>query len=71
MKTVDYFSLDVEGSEIGVLRSIPFDKIDIRIISVEVVHSDRKAITSFLTRRKYKLHKKLTNDYIFVKDTVL
>lgn len=29
--TVDYFSLDVEGSELGVLRTIPFDKVLIRV----------------------------------------
>ena len=28
---VDYFSLDVEGAEIGVLKSIPFDKVDIKV----------------------------------------
>ena len=28
--TVDYFSLDVEGVEAGVLNSIPWDKVDIR-----------------------------------------
>lgn len=27
---VDFFSLDVEGSEFNVLRTIPFDKVDIR-----------------------------------------
>ena len=28
---VDYFSLDVEGSELDVLRTIPFEKLDIRV----------------------------------------
>lgn len=28
---VDYFSLDVEGSELNVLKTIPFDKIDIKV----------------------------------------
>jgi hypothetical protein len=28
---VDYFSLDVEGSEMDVLRTIPFDEIDITV----------------------------------------
>ena len=28
--TVDFFSLDVEGSELGVLRTIPWNKVDIR-----------------------------------------
>ena len=29
--TVDYFSLDVEGAEMGILESIPWDKVDIRV----------------------------------------
>ncbi|KAG8033883.1 hypothetical protein G9C98_008364 [Cotesia typhae] len=29
--TVDYFSLDVEGNEMDVLRTIPFDKVDIKV----------------------------------------
>lgn len=28
---IDYFSLDVEGSELNVLKTIPFDKIDIKV----------------------------------------
>ena len=28
---VDYFSLDVEGAEIGILQSIPWSKIDIKV----------------------------------------
>ena len=28
---VDYFSLDVEGAEMGILKSIPWDKVDIKV----------------------------------------
>lgn len=28
---IDYFSLDVEGSELNVLKTIPFDKVDIKV----------------------------------------
>ncbi|VVC28637.1 Hypothetical protein CINCED_3A020376 [Cinara cedri] len=35
---IDYFSLDVEGSELNVLKTIPFDKIDIKTLSVEFFH---------------------------------
>ena len=34
--TVDYLSLDTEGSELGILSNIPFDDIEIKIISVDV-----------------------------------
>jgi hypothetical protein len=29
--TVNYFSLDIEGAEFPVLRSIPWDKVDIQV----------------------------------------
>lgn len=28
---IDYFSLDVEGSELAVLKTIPFDKVNIMV----------------------------------------
>ena len=33
--TVHHFSLDIEGAEFPVLRTIPWDKVDIRVLSVE------------------------------------
>ena len=29
--TVDYFSLDVEGAELPILKTIPWDKVDIKV----------------------------------------
>ena len=34
---IDYFSLDTEGSELSILQTIPFDKIQIDVLSVEWV----------------------------------
>ena len=40
---VDYFSLDVEGPELQILQTIPFDKVRIKIISVEYrVHGNHR-----------------------------
>ena len=36
---VDYFSLDIEGAEYPVLKSLEFDQVDISAISVEVNHA--------------------------------
>ena len=33
---VHYLSLDIEGGEMGVLRSLPWHKVDIWLLSVEV-----------------------------------
>lgn len=39
---VDFFSLDVEGHELAILKTIPFHKVDIKVIR----------ITSFLNKTK-------------------
>ena len=36
--TVDFLSLDTEGGELEVLEALPWDKVDIRAISVETEH---------------------------------
>ena len=41
--SVDYFSLDIEGVELDVLKTIPWDKVDIKIFSIEVVGNGREA----------------------------
>ena len=33
--TVHYFSLDVEGAEFPILKTLPWDKVDIQVLSVE------------------------------------
>ena len=36
LSKVHYLSLDIEGGEMGVLRTIPWHKVDIWLLSVEV-----------------------------------
>ncbi|XP_050423715.1 uncharacterized protein LOC126835279 isoform X2 [Adelges cooleyi] len=76
---VDYFSLDVEGSELNVLKTIPFDKIDIKTLSVEFFHVKEgdDGVRKFLEDKGYIVTGKVTrddrlaNDYIFAKPSVL
>ena len=49
---VDYFSLDVEGAEIEILHTIPWDRIYIDIISVEYRSSDGRSIDQEKTKEK-------------------
>jgi len=53
---VDFFSLDVEGSEIEVLRSIPWERVKIRVILVEVNHVDKSVVNTILTDAGYCLY---------------
>ena len=64
---MDYLSLDVEGAELAVLETIPFDRVDIRTLSVEVEHSDSKKIVQLLVRNGYKVQQRMKTDIIFVK----
>ena len=77
---IDYFSLDVEGHELPVLKTIPFDKLDITVLTVEYLHADKKGIINFMTSKGYTLAKKLSYanpkmsqwsyDYVFVKSEI-
>ncbi|QBY56434.1 FkbM family methyltransferase [Cupriavidus oxalaticus] len=53
-RTIDYWSLDTEGSELALLKSFPFDKYRLRVLTVE--HNNgpiREQIRQFLESRGY------------------
>ena len=55
---VDYFSLDVEGLEFEVLKTIPFDKIDITVSifkSTEIAYDSGLNYTKTLLEYSFKL----------------
>ena len=71
--TVDFLSLDIEGAEYQVLKTIPWDKVDIRTLSVEtqfagdVLEGSRKDIIDLLTGVGYSHFGSLARDDIFVR----
>ncbi|XP_014261527.1 protein Star-like [Cimex lectularius] len=72
---IDYFSLDVEGAELAVLKTIPFQALDIQTLSVEFIHvpGGKDAISDFMFSQGYIVHSEVThhdwlaNDFIFMK----
>ena len=64
---VDYMSLDIEGAEEAVLKTIPWDKVDIKVISLEIItaklddnaegehHNPYPTIFNLLTSHDYTL----------------
>ena len=39
---IDYFSLDVEGDEMNILRTIPFDQVDIEVrLNKSILHTEK------------------------------
>lgn len=63
---VDYLSIDVEGGEAAILRSIDFTRVDIAIIGVENNYDD-PAAWRVLTRSGYALHSKVGADEFYVR----
>ena len=35
--SIDYFSLDIEGAELAVLKTIPWEKVDIKVKNHDIV----------------------------------
>merc|ERR1719411_1888421 len=60
-RTVNYLSLDIEGAEFQVLQTIPWDKVDIEVISLETNHAgevfpgSQKEVRQYLEERGYVL----------------
>jgi FkbM family methyltransferase len=63
---VDYLSLDTEGGELEILKTIDFSAIDIDIIDVENNYGN-PAFKTFLESKGFVLIKKLEQDEIYKK----
>ena len=67
--TIDFFSLDVEGVELGVLKTIDFSKINIRTLTVEFLTDEQRVlILNFLTKNGFKLYQTVVGKYPFAHD---
>ena len=53
------FSLDIEGAEFGVLKTIPWQKVDIEVLLIELIHAgnvnygSREDVHKFLSSKNY------------------
>ena len=61
---VDLLSLDIEGAELAVLRAIPWTKVNIELVMIEVNHSDQQAIHKVMTAAGYGVYKRLKDQDI-------
>ncbi|EFX82300.1 hypothetical protein DAPPUDRAFT_302580 [Daphnia pulex] len=72
---VDYFSLDIEGDELAVLETIPWNRVDIETLSVEFIHGreGKETLKKYMEQQGYQVVKTIThwnmlaNDFIFKK----
>ena len=65
-KTIDYCSIDVEGSELEILKSIDFKKANIRVLTVENNYNNEE-FKKYMNSQGYKLKMKLGADELYVK----
>ncbi len=69
VNSIDYFSLDVEGGEMDVLKSIKFDRVHVKTLTIE--HNGfediKNTIVAHLTSNGYSLAKSDHQDAYFIK----
>ena len=67
-KKLDFLSLDVEGAELKVLSTIPWDKVDIELLLIESNHIDNNELEKIMQKAGYAYVKTLGGvDKIFKK----
>lgn len=63
---IDYLSLDTEGNEFKILKTIDFNKFNIRVMSVENNYNNIEQ-TNYITSNGYYFHGRLEADEIFAR----
>lgn len=66
-KVIDYMSLDVEGAEMDVLQSFPFDQYCVRFATIETNNDKNKEreLERFMASKGYKFEKHGGVDHVF------
>ncbi|XP_037958576.1 protein Star [Teleopsis dalmanni] len=73
--TYDLLSLGVHGHELEILQTLPFDKVQIEVISIHLhdeyfrndIRNYIQSITKFLMGKSYKLQKQFGKNYFYQK----
>jgi len=77
IKEIDFMNIDIEGNELEVLKTINFNKTNIKVICIEIVNYqfyskkikiNKNKIFNILKKNKYNLKFKTFVNYIFVKN---
>ena len=54
IKHIHFFSLDVEGAELDILKTIPFDKVKVDLFVIEYAVGNGQGIDSTVTAKRYR-----------------
>lgn len=66
VKTIDFISIDTEGNEFKILKTIDFDKYDIKVLSVENNYDNTEMI-EYMKSKGYKAFKNQFDD-LYIKN---
>lgn len=69
IKNIDFLSIDTEGSELAILKTIDFKKYNIDVITIEDNYQ-AKELMEFFINRNYSFVKQIECDKIFKKNTI-
>jgi len=70
IKNIDFLSLDTEGSELNILKSINWSDTKIKVICVEDNYGDIE-LHRFLQKLNYTFFKRLDGDYIYYRNDLI
>jgi FkbM family methyltransferase len=70
IKKVDFFTIDTEGNELKILKTIDFDGFDFDILLVENNYQTEE-MNEFMTSKGFKRIKKIGHDEVYRKKTKL
>lgn len=77
IRRINYMSVDTEGSELSILQTFPFDKVQVDVLGVEVLKGNdsrtrkMEELVAFMESKNYTMHRDFafasdTSDYFFV-----
>lgn len=72
MKTIDLLSINVKGKELNILHSIPFDKVDVSVITIkeQTGYQPETDIIKYMKSHGYRAIHKFINAVLGVDDIV-
>jgi FkbM family methyltransferase len=66
LSDVNYVSIDTEGGELEILKSIDFKAVFVHVLSVEFRIPQREAMMAFMRDRNFELIKSMGSDLLFL-----
>jgi hypothetical protein len=64
--SIDFWSLDVEGHEMTVLRAVDFSKVDVKLLMVEDTWLSSRELDQYMTFNGFVKYQHLRIDTVFV-----